>query len=81
MGAVALLAVVLPMILIQKGIERTEPVIASILLSLTPGVTLAFEMIEGRLEIPVHSILGAVACCAFATYGVRARAGASASTA
>ncbi|MEZ4816114.1 MAG: DMT family transporter [Bdellovibrionota bacterium] len=67
---VGVVGVVIPMFIIQKAIEKTEPVIISIILALTPGVTFLFEVLEGRIEMRLTSAVGAMMCCFFAIVGV-----------
>ena len=65
----SILLVVVPIYLVQKGIEKSEPITVSLLWSLTPAVTLTFQTIEGRLHPTLESVLGTTLCCFFAFLG------------
>jgi drug/metabolite transporter (DMT)-like permease len=69
----SLVLIMLPIFLIQKGIERTEPVAASIILALTPIVTFTFQFLDhDRLKPSALTLLGICICFVFSIFGATA---------
>jgi len=67
---VGVVGIVLPMTLIQFGIKYARPKVTSIVLSLTPAVTFAFEAFDQRIAFSFASMLGIVFCCMFSVLGL-----------
>ncbi len=67
---IAVIGIMLPMLLIQYGIKHSEPLLVSLLLSLTPATTFLLEFFDKRLQLNYLSALGIFLCCFFTILGI-----------
>ena len=68
LAGLALLGVVLPLLLLQQGIKRCEPVTTEAILAASPLFTLLFQQFDQRLEFSLFSLLGISCICLAAAY-------------
>ena len=71
MIGVSIFGIIIPMSLIQIGIKRVSPRLTTILLSLTPSVTLIFELLDNRLKLSAYSTGGIILVFAFSFLGLK----------
>jgi len=64
----ALGGVILPLILLQEGIKRCEPVTTEAILAAAPLFTIIFQAVDSRLVFSVFSFAGVILICLAATY-------------
>jgi drug/metabolite transporter (DMT)-like permease len=67
---IAIIVVVIPMFLIQKAIERLEPIGIALFISFTPVVTFAFESFDSNLHLSAFTLAGVSICAVSSLYGV-----------
>lgn len=70
---VAVIGVGLPIYVLQRGIKHTEPIIASLFVSLSPLFAFMMQLLDGRLHPSTLTILGIVGIVSFAAVGTIAR--------
>lgn len=70
---IALLGVIVPLYLLQLGIERCEPVTVSLLLSCLPAFSLLLQLFDPRLSVSYYSVAGIILCVGFTGIGVISR--------
>lgn len=68
LAALAVLGVVLPLLLLQEGVKRCEPVTIESILAAAPLFTLLFQQLDHRLEFSLFSLIGVTAICLAAAY-------------
>lgn len=64
----AFAGVILPLLLLQEGIKRCEPVTTESILAAAPLFTVIFQTVDSRLAFSVFSFVGVVLICLAATY-------------
>ncbi|MFJ7282493.1 EamA family transporter [Pseudomonas sp. NPDC099000] len=64
----AFAGVILPLLLLQEGIKRCEPVTTESILAAAPLFTIIFQTVDTRLAFSVFSFVGIVLICLAATY-------------
>ncbi|MGE7958098.1 hypothetical protein ACQKQA_16205 [Pseudomonas sp. NPDC089530] len=64
----AFAGVILPLLLLQEGIKRCEPVTTESILAAAPLFTVIFQTVDSRLAFSVFSFVGIVLICLAATY-------------
>ncbi len=72
-GLISLFGVVLPLYILQLGIERCEPITISLILSLLPAFSYVAQFFDNRLQNSPWSLVGIVICIYFTVMGVKAR--------
>lgn len=64
----AFVGVILPLLLLQEGIKRCEPVTTEAILAAAPLFTIIFQTVDSRLAFSVFSFAGVALICLAATY-------------
>ena len=64
----ALGGVILPLLLLQEGIKRCEPVTIEAILAMAPLFTIIFQAADSRLTFSMFSFIGVILICMAATY-------------
>ncbi|HKR49997.1 MAG TPA: DMT family transporter [Pseudonocardiaceae bacterium] len=70
---IAVLGVALPLYLLQVGIKHTEPITASILLTLSPLFAVALQLLDRRLTLSALTLTGVVGIVVLVAVGMVAR--------
>ncbi len=70
---ISFLGLIIPLYLIQMGIERCEPITVSLLLALIPAISFVFQTFDWRLEFSELSLIGITISLAFTLIGIRSR--------
>jgi drug/metabolite transporter (DMT)-like permease len=69
----ALLTIIAPLYILQKGIEHSEPITVSLLLTTIPIVTYFFQFLDSRVQPSAYTLVGAFICVGFSAWGVSDR--------
>ena len=59
---VAMGTIIIPLFLLQQGIARSEPLVVSMVLSMTPIFTYFFQIFDSRLSPSVTTLSGIIVC-------------------
>lgn len=70
---IALFGVIIPLYVLQLGIERCEPVTVSLLLSCLPAFSLLLQLFDPRLALSYYSVAGIILCVGFTGIGIISR--------
>lgn len=62
------LGVVLPLLLLQEGVKRCEPITTQAVLAAAPFFTVMFQLFDSRLEFSEFSLVGIVIICLAAAH-------------
>lgn len=58
---VAVMGIIIPLFMLQKGIEKSEPITVSLIISIAPVFTFMFQGLDKRLAFSFYSFLGVLA--------------------
>lgn len=72
---IAVFTVVLPLYILQLGIERLEPITVSLILATMPIVTFFLQLFDSRLVPSFYTLIGVTLCLVFSVVGIFARIG------
>lgn len=72
-AGVAILGIMIPLFALQKGIEKSEPITVSLLISIAPLFTLIGQAFDKRLAFSVPSFLGILITVGFVAFSIVAR--------
>lgn len=70
---VTALTIIIPLFLLQKGIEKLEPITVTLLLSTMPIITFFLQLFDSRLIPSIYTFLGISIALAMACLGTLAR--------
>ncbi len=70
---IAVVGVIVPLYVLQLGIQRCEPITVSLILSLLPAFSYGMQFFDDRLQNSPLSLIGISICIFFTAVGVRAR--------
>ncbi len=70
---IAILGLIIPLYCLQLGIERTEPIIVSLVLSIVPLFTFLIQFMDRRLTSSIYSLSTIVLVLAFILFGILGR--------
>lgn len=78
---IAGVTVILPLYILQLGIERLEPITVSLILAAMPIMTFFLQLFDSRLAPSLYTLSGVTLCLGFSVMGTLVRLGATPSTA
>jgi drug/metabolite transporter (DMT)-like permease len=70
---ISVVTVIVPLYILQKGIEITKPLTVSLLLAGMPILTFILQLFDDRLMASYQSLLGIIFCALFQIYGSASR--------
>ena len=70
----AIISLVIPLFILQLGIERCEPITTNMILSSIPAFTYLLQFFDHRLTPSLYSLIGIALCVSFLLWGASARA-------
>jgi drug/metabolite transporter (DMT)-like permease len=65
--------IVLPLFILQLGIERSEPITVSLILATLPAISFLLQFLDKRLSTSMLSLLGITGCVFFTALGTKLR--------
>ncbi len=70
---IALVGIALPLYLLQKGIEKSEPITVSFVMVLGPVVTYILQLFDHRLTLSLYTLIGILSIVTLVTIGTITR--------